>query len=155
MSRLLLSATALSLAAALLAPPAQAVIYGGNPHINFTVDRPQHDLDSGEVDIKRVRFHYCGGGYTDAVVNETDVDIVDGWGVDFAPGDYCAVKVYWDTEMLLDGTNVNDASAFTISSDAAFTHINLSTSTAAFSQVDWVVGVIYGGNPHITATVTE
>jgi len=155
MTRIVLAALALSTFGGLIAPPAQAVIYGGNPHITFTADRLEADLDEGDVTIEKVRMHYCGGGYTDITVDE-QVDLVAGWGLDFAPGNYCAVKLFWDTDLLLDGTDTNN-NAFTISHDAAFTHIGLTTgsSTVALSQVDWIVGVIYGGNPHITSVVTE
>src|SRR5262245_55895116 len=90
------------LAVLLVASPAEAIIYVGNPvNLSFYVDRAQHDLVEGSVVLDTVRVRACGGGYTDYEVDAL-IDPVAGYDLDIAGGDYCGVSLYWSTDMELE-----------------------------------------------------
>lgn len=156
MTRCIISIFCLALAGLAISPSAHAVIYIGNPHVTFTIDRAEGDLDEAEVTIEKVRIHGCNGaGYTDYAVDET-VDLYQGWGMDFPTGNYCAMKLFLDSDLLVDGVDSN-ANSFTIAFDGALIHIPtaVSSSTVTLSNVEWIVGTISGSNPQLTASFTQ
>lgn len=143
--------TAALLAAFTHPSPAEAIIYAGNPHLDLTVQRAEADLDSGEVDLAKLRLHACGGGYTDHEVDET-IDPVAGYGLDIDAGDWCAVTVYWDTAMVLDADN---GSPFTLEVDHASTYVPLSASIQPVDLVpfDVVSGSVSGSAPSLRVEI--
>ncbi|MCB9673446.1 MAG: hypothetical protein H6736_24700 [Alphaproteobacteria bacterium] len=85
-----------------LGTPAHAAIYSGNPATTFRIDRPQGDLTDGDVNVYKLRIHYCGGGYTDYSVKQW-VDPVDGFSVTINGGNLCSATVFWDSDIVLHG----------------------------------------------------
>lgn len=138
---------------ALAAPPAEAIIYGGNPHLTLTVNNQGGNFDAGVVRLDEVRMNKCIGGSNVYVVDEV-IDPVDGYGLDIDAGNYCSVTLVWATDMTLHGYD-NNNSGFGVDYDKDSTVLGLSGSSqsAALIPFEVVFGVIYGGNPHITVAI--
>jgi hypothetical protein len=136
----------------LLAFPAHAIIYGGNPGVVIHADRPQHDLVGGAVKLGKVRMHYCAGGGADYPVGEW-IDPVEGWVVPIAPGDYCGVTTFWDSALTLD-VNGQDGS-FGVAYTQSFTDTPLPTQPVVLTPISVVYGIIYGGNPGLVVTIEQ
>src|SRR5687768_8483613 len=90
---------------ALAAPAlADAAILAGNPNLRLDVDRPQRDLEEGEVVLTSVYMHACAGGYTSYSVAQT-IDPADNFTLAISAGDYCGVTFNWGSTMALWGHN--------------------------------------------------
>lgn len=127
----------------LVAAPAHAMIYGGNPDITMWADRAQHDMIDGYVKLGKVRVNLCGGGVVDYVVN-AEIDPVEGYTVNVAGGDFCGVTLFWDTDMTINGgTGTGWGIAYTPSS----TYVPIASMVAPLTPFTLLYGVIYGGNP--------
>lgn len=136
------------------ASTAEAIIHGGNPHLDFFVTPPEGTLSGGDVDVDRIRVHNCGGGFTDYIVNET-IDPVEGYGLDITGGNLCGVTVFWDSDMYLDGNNVSGD--YTIRYDDDLTYVPLGNPTSAVPLAPFFVedGIIHGGNPHLDLEINR
>ena len=86
--------------ALLLAAPAEAYVYVGNPPLTLQVVRTEGDLVAGSAVLLGVRVHTCGGGYTDYLVDE-GIDPTETWTTTIAGGDLCGVTVRWDSDVLV------------------------------------------------------
>lgn len=127
---------------------ASGAIYTGNPVLSLRVDRPQHDLVSGDVGLSTVRMEYCGGGYTDYAVGTT-IDPVDGYSLPVSSGDYCGVTLLWSGTMTLYGSN------FTLAHSASATYLPLDTSpsTVLLSSTTVVSGSPSSGTPRLSVNI--
>lgn len=127
-----------------------ATIYGGNPQLFLSVDRPEHDLASVEVDLDKVRMHHCQGGYTDYEVDGA-VDLVEGHVLAISAGDYCGITVYWASVMTLYG--VNDAYVLEYDDATDALSIGSTIPPVSLAPFEVVLGTIYGGNPVLSAII--
>lgn len=139
----------------LLAPvaPAHAFVYTGNPDFGFHVDRPAHDLVSGEVRLHKVRLHPCdNSGPVDYVVNQ-EIDPVAGYTLTIAGGDLCGATFFWADTMVLYGSG--SAGAFTIEHDDGTTPVQFGAPIppAALTPYDVVSGTAPGAGPGIVVTI--
>jgi hypothetical protein len=125
--------------------PAEAVIFIGNPNLDFTVDRPAHDYIDSSVVLDKVRFHYCAGGSTDVQVDET-LDLVAGSSVGFSAGDYCGLTFYWDSVLDIDGPG------YTVRYSQATTAVTLEDDTpdpVALTPYSVISGSMSGAGPSL------
>ncbi|MFN7142749.1 MAG: hypothetical protein ACK4YP_03165 [Myxococcota bacterium] len=140
-----MSILALALA---LSSDAHAGIYGGNPGLRLHIDRSAHDLTSGDVMLDRIRVAYCGGGYTDYVVDGF-VDLVVGYQRTISGGDICSVRAYWDSAMTIE------SATFTLEYDALYTDVAVTWAPQPASLTPFTVvnGSISGGGPVLLVTI--
>ncbi|MCB9687906.1 MAG: hypothetical protein H6735_22890 [Alphaproteobacteria bacterium] len=137
------------LALTLLATPAQAFVYVGNPPLTLQVVRDEADLTSGSVDLLGVRVHKCAGGYDDYEIDEV-VDPTEPFTVTIAGGNLCAVTVGWSSDLTV--TN----GSFVLRYEYAYTTVML--SGAAYDEeplVPFVVdsGTFSGSKPDLRITI--
>jgi hypothetical protein len=131
-----------------LALPAQAVIYIGNPVLDFRVDRPAGDYVDGSVTLAKVRVHHCAGGYTDVTVNDA-LDPVQVYSVAIPAGDQCSLTFYWNSALDVNGP------AYTVRYAQSTTAMTLSTDIApvALTPYSVVSGSMSGGGPWLLASI--
>ncbi len=138
---------ALSLLA--FAPPASAILYGGNPKLHVQVDRPAHDLIGGSATLDRVVLGGCPGAGP-AINVYTSFDPVDGIEVNIPAGDWCSVTLEWGDVTEIEGPT------FDGESDAETTWTDLDPATPSVDLYPFVVteGILYGGNPKVVVSVS-
>lgn len=149
MTRSTASLIALSLLAGItMTTSAEAAVYGGNPHLTIIADRPEADMTDGEVVLNTVRLHFCAGGVA-SWAPQISIDPVQGWTMAVPAGDLCELELVWGSEMTLEGDG------YIIEYDETITTIELVGTTQAVDLTPFVVvdGAVYGGNPHLTATI--
>lgn len=136
----------------LATPDANAVIYVGNPDLTITVDRSQHDLDSGSVQLDKVRMHACSGTTTDYTVSST-IDPVYGYTLGISGGNYCGVTFFWSSSMLLDGTNNNGAFEFSYSRSTTYVALATPIPPVGLSPITVVYGSPGLGLPELQVAI--
>jgi hypothetical protein len=125
-----------------LALPAEALVYSGNPNLDFRVDRPADDYQYGSVILDKIRINHCAGGYTDVAVNDT-IDPVALQSVAIPAGDHCSVTFYWSSWMDITGPT------YVVRYAQSTTTVTLSTEIApkALTPYSVISGQMSGGSP--------
>jgi hypothetical protein len=141
-----------ALLALLAAPDAHALVYTGNPVLEFRVDRPSDDYLTGSVTLDMVRVHHCGGGSTDYQVDK-DIDPVEVNAVAIDAGDHCSITLYWDSTLDIDGDG--SLGTFTVRYAESTTSMTLSTDIepVALTPYSVVSGSMSGGSPWLLAKI--
>lgn len=136
----------------LLSNPAStlAIVHGGNPNLHIHVDQAAGYLTQGSVDLDKVRVESCGGGFTDYQVDQS-IDPVAGFDLSISGGDLCGVELFWDSEMMLDGSGPQGA--FSLSYDQTSTWIALPAQPQALTPWTPETGIVHGGNPNIYLSI--
>lgn len=147
MSRYVLAASAV-LPLCVLATPAQATLYAGNPKLAVLMDHASGELLEGDATLERVQLHACGGGGPTLQLG-VYFDPVAGLRVPIPAGDWCAVTLEWD------GVTTLYAQSWTGESDAPGTWSDLDLQTPAPALAPfWITeGTPQGGNPRVVVWV--
>lgn len=134
----------------LLVAHAHAGVYGGNPDIWIGADRPQHDLIGGDVHLTKIRMHHCDNTFVDTVINEA-IDPIEGYTLAFSAGSWCAVSVFWGSDMTLDGE------AFALAYGEPVTQILLDAPVLAtpLTPIDVLYGSPGYGDPVLKAVIGQ
>jgi hypothetical protein len=139
---------------ALLSVP-NAPIYGGNPDIDFRVQRVANDLTGGSVELDEIRLHPCdNSGPTVIQMNQT-VDPAVGLSVAIPNGTWCAVSFDWDSPMVVNGGPAGATFSLQYAGAATYVPIadNGTISPVALSPYTVLSGNPSSGAPKIYVTI--
>lgn len=136
----------------LLIAPAHAFLYGGNPAVRLDVQRASADLVSGDVDLTKLRVHYCSGGFADYTVGQT-IDPVAGFTQVISGGDICDLRFYWGSDMMLDGSG--SLGSFSLLYGEAYTTVPVDPAIAIvpLTPFELVSGSMTSGAPGLRVTI--
>jgi hypothetical protein len=132
----------------LLSGLANAWIFVGNPMVHVSIDVPGTSLTYGGATADYLRMHKCAGGYDQYTIDK-QVDLVSGFDVAIAAGDYCGTSVKWSTDVEFG------AASFDAVYSEPHTSVTLtgSTSEAGLTPFELTAGTMPQAGPRLVVTI--
>lgn len=148
------SVLALLLAAtSMVASPAHAVIFAGNPQLEFHVSRPAGDIVEAGGHVDKVLVHPCGTSTWTEVTVDADIDLVEGVIVTIPGGDLCHVAVVWGSDVTVAAQSGSNAFVARYADGLTVVALGTTIDPVDLTQLQVVSGTFYGGSPKLSVDV--